>query len=878
MRRILTTSDVELRKVVFAKFTSYNLPMAVGSWRARKEKKGLWRFKLLTHLSTSMLYLLVGSILLIFAFIIFFATQVPSPDDLTNRTIAQATKIYDRDNQLLYDIYENQNRTPIKLETVPNHVKEATIAIEDKDFYEHGGFSIVGIIRSVYELVVHRSVQGGSTLTQQLVKNALLSGERTLPRKIKEFILAIQVEGAYSKDQILEMYLNEIPYGGTAYGVEAAANLYFGKHASELDLAEASLLAGLPQRPSVYSPYGTKPELAKVRQSQVLRRMVEDDYITKEEAKAAEDEPLSYRTSQNEIGFKAPHFVLYVKQKLIEQFGDKLVEQGGLKVTTTLDYKLQEESQKIVKEEVEKLKSSKIGNAAAVVMDPKTGQILAMVGSKDYFADPEPAGCTEGKSCIFEGNVNVATRERQPGSATKPINYAKGLEEGYTGNYMIVDVKTGFPGGADKPEYIPVNYDGQYHGPVQVRYALGNSYNIPAVKMLALVGVKDVMDLGYRMGLSTWEPSDENVNNAGLSLTLGGREVKLLDLTSAYAVLANKGLQQDPISILKVEDSKGKTLFEYKESEGRRILDEGIAFIISDILADNGARTAAFGSNSILNIPGKTVAVKTGTTDEKKDNWTFGYTPARVVGVWVGNNDNTPLDPKIASGVTGASPIWNKIMAASLKGTPDLRFEKPGNVNQIEVDGLVNGNPHGGSPTRREYFIAGTEPKGESGAYQRARVCRSNPHRLANDGEDAEEKDVVVLQENDPTGADKWQKGIDEWVLTSPDARLVGATKGCSNIPGFTAGTGGVIQIVNVGNGANVPRVFDVLASVNSPAGVKAVKWIVDGQEKKSQTSEPFALHVEFPQGDRGSHTITVTLEDNNGGTYSSSIGVTVSL
>ena len=857
---------------------------AFGSWRARRESRGIWKFKLLSHLSTSMLLLVVGGIILVFASVVYFATQVPSPDDLSNRSIAQATKIYDREDELLYDIYSGQNRTPIKLEAIPEHVKKATIAIEDKDFIRHSGFSIAGIVRSVYELLVHRQVQGGSTLTQQLVKNALLSGERTLPRKIKEFILAIQVERHYSKDQILEMYLNEIPYGGTAYGIEAASNLYFGKHTNELNLAEAALLAGLPQRPSVYSPYGSRPELAKERQKAVLRRMVEDEYITKVQADAAEAEELSYRTAQNEVGFKAPHFVLYVKEKLIEQFGDKLVEQGGLRVTTTLDYKLQEQTEKIVKDEVAKIASSKVGNGAAVVLDPKTGQILAMVGSKDYFGESEPAGCSEGKNCVFEPNVNVAIRARQPGSATKPINYAKGLEEGYTANYTIADVKTEFPGG-DQPEYIPVNYDGRFHGPTQVRYALGNSYNIPAVKMLAMVGVKDVMDLGYRMGVSTWEPTDENVNSVGLSLTLGGREVRLLDLTSAFGVLANKGRQQDAVSIIKVADSKGKTLFEYKqsflsdkESEGRKVLDEGITFIISDILADNGARTAAFGSNSVLNVSGKTVAVKTGTTDEKRDNWTIGYTPSRVVGIWVGNNDNTPLDPKIASGVTGASPIWNKIMSLSLKEFPNEPFEKPGNVSQIEVDGLMSGNPHPGSPTRREYFIAGTEPKGESSAYQRGKVCRQNPHRLANDGEESEEKDVVVLQENDPTGADEWQKGIDEWVLSSPDARLVGATKGCNNIPGFTAGSGGVIQIVNVANGANVPRVFDVLASVNSPAGVKEVKWNIDGDEKKSQTSEPFALHVEFPQGDTGSHTITVTLEDQNGATHSSSIGVTVAL
>lgn len=835
--------------------------------------------KFLSNFSSFVLVAILGFLVLSVLGTVFFMFQVPSPQSLSSRDVAQATKIYDSKGELLYDIFKNENRTPVKLEEVPVVVKQATIAIEDKDFYKHQGFAPIGIIRSAIDSVLSRRIEGGgSTLTQQLVKNALLSPERTFTRKIKEFILAIQVERSFSKDQILEMYLNEIPYGGTAYGIEAAANLYFGKHAKELDLAESSLLAGLPQRPSVYSPYGSRPELSKTRQAEVLRRMTEDGYITKEQAEAAKKKTLTYRTAQNEAGFKAPHFVLYVKQKLIEQYGDKLVEQGGLKVTTTLDYKLQETAQKIVREEVDKLKDYKAGNGAAVALNPKNGQVLAMVGSKDYFGDSYPEGCSEGISCLFEPNVNAVLSPRQPGSATKPITYAVALQKGYTAATTLMDVKTEFPGG-NQPAYIPVNYDGQWHGPVQVRYALGNSYNIPAVKMLAMSGVKNVMDLGYRMGLSTWEPSQENVDNVGLSLTLGGREVRLLDLTSAFGVLANGGVKQDPITILKVEDAKGKTLYEYKESGGIKVLEEGIAFIISNILSDNGARSAAFGSNSILNISGKTVSVKTGTTDEKKDNWTVGYTPSVAVGVWVGNNNNEKMNPAIASGVTGASPIWQKIMLAALKDKTDEKPKQPDDISYTDVDGLMGGKPKDGSPTRKEYFIKGTEPSNTAWGYQRQKVCKSNAHRLANDNEDNEEKDVVVLKEDDPTGANKWQAGIDGWVLTAPNPLFVGMARGCDGIPGFSSGGGGgVISIVNVGNGANVPRVFDVLARANSPQGVKKVTWTIDGAQKNVQSAEPFAQHVEFPQGDRGSHTITVTLEDNNGSSFSSSIGVTVSL
>lgn len=842
---------------------------------------GIKKITFLSKLSKFIVWGVVLGVLLVVGVIIFFFTQIPSPEDLQSRFVAKSTKIYDRNGELLYDIFQEQNRTPVKLADIPDVVKKSTIAIEDKDFYKHGGFDVWGIMRSFYRLIIHRRIEGGgSTLTQQLVKNALLTADQSIVRKLKELILAIQVERAYGKDQILEMYLNEIPYGGTAYGIEAAANLYFGKKASELDLAEASLLAGLPQSPSRYSPYGSQPELSKVRQEQVLRRMVEDGYITEDDANRAKNQELVYRTSQQEIGFKAPHFVLYVKQKLEEQYDTRTVEQGGLKVITSLDYKLQEQVEDILKAEVDKLTNFEVGNAAAVVLDPKTGEILSMAGSKDYFGESQPPGCKEETDCIFTPNVNVALRPRQPGSATKPITYAAGMLKGYTASQVLLDVKTTFPGGADLPAYIPVNYDGQFHGPTQVRYALGNSYNIPAVKMTALVGVKNNLDLGYRMGLTTWEPTEENIAQVGLSLPLGGREVRLLDLTSAFGVFANQGRRQEPISILKVEDSSGKNLYEYRQTDGVRIIDEAVAFIISNILSDNGARTAAFGSNSVLNIPGKTVSVKTGTTDQKRDNWTIGYTPLIATGVWVGNNDNSVMDPKIASGVTGASPIWQKIMMAALKDKPNETPPRPDSVVEVEIDGLMGGQAKEGSPKRKEFYVKGTEPTSVSSAYQRLKVCKVNTHRQANDGEDAEDKDVIVLKEDDPTGANFWQKGINEWVLTAANPLFVGTDKGCSGIPGFNVGGsgGGVISIVNIPNGANVPRVFDVLARANSPAGVKKVVWMLDGATRHSQTAEPYAFHVEFPKGDTGSHTITVELEDNNGAKHTSSIGVTATL
>ena len=397
--------------------------------------------------------------------------------------------------------------------------------------------------------------------------------------------------------------------------------------------------------------------------------------------------------------------------------------------------------------------------------------------------------------------------------------------------------------------------------------------------MLAMVGVKNDMDLAYRMGLTTWEPTQENVDNAGLSLTLGGREVRLLDLATAYGVFADNGSRHDPVSILKVTDSSGKVLYEYHPDDGVKVLDTGITYIISNILADNGARSAEFGSNSVLVVPGKTVSVKTGTTDEKRDNWTVGYTPSFVVGVWVGNNDNEKMNPVISSGITGASPIWQKLMIRSLQGKTDETYQQPDDVSYTDVDGLMGGKPHNGSPTRKEYFIKGTEPTAESPSYQNLKVCKNNPHQLSGDGEDGDNKDIIQLKETDPTGANKWQDGINQWVLTAANPMFVGTAKGCNGIPGFSGGTtGGVISISNVNNGANVPRVFDVLAGVNSPNGVKNVTWTIDGAQKNVETSAPYAQHVEFPVGDKGSHTISVTLVDNNGQSFTATIGVTVAL
>ena len=666
-------------------------------------------------------------------FLIIFATwfvtrDLPSPRQLDSRQIPQTTKIYDRNGKLLYNIYTDQNRTLVPLSEIPDNLEKATIAIEDKDFYKHKGFDIYGITRAFRKTVFEGNIQGGSTITQQLVKSAFLTPERTIVRKLKELYLAFRVEMAFGKDTILEMYLNQVPFGGTAWGVAAAAEQYFGKNVGDLTLAESALLAGLPAAPSYYSPFGQDPKRAKDRQLLVLRRMVDEGYITREQADAAALEKLEFRSSQVDI--RAPHFVMFVREYLAAKYGEAVAAQGGLKVVTTLDLDIQDEAQKVVSENIDKLENYRVGNGAALVTKPKTGEILAMVGSRNFF-DSE-----------HDGNVNVTVASRQPGSSIKPINYATALERKLiTPATIILDVPTIFS--SVPTAYRPVNYDGRFHGPVAARNALGNSYNIPAVKVLALNGVSEMIKQARKMGISTFE--DES--RYGLSLTLGGGEVKMTEMATAFGVFANGGDRIDLIPILKIEDSQGRVLEEFKQKAGERVLSPETSFVISHILSDNGARSAAFGASSQLVVKGKTVAVKTGTTDDKRDNWTIGYTPSYLVVVWVGNNDNTPMNPAITSGVTGAAPIWNGITSYVLKEAVNETFKVPSGVAGLEICDYTGGLKTEGCNSRFEYFIKGTEPKENTFVKAKVWVDKESGKVVAAGSVNAEEKEEYVIKD-----------------------------------------------------------------------------------------------------------------------------------
>ena len=648
---------------------------------------------------------------------------IPLPTKLTSKQAPVSTKLFDRNGKLIYEIYTDKRRSPIKLEDLPEYVREATIAIEDKDFYKHYGFSVRGMTRAIYNIVFKRKLQGGSTLTQQLVKTALLTPERTVRRKIREFVLSTVVETIYSKDQILEMYLNQIPYGSTAYGIEAASELYFGKASKDITLAEAALLCGLPAAPTAYSPFGAHPERAKERQETVLRRMVEDGYISQVEADKAKEDILNYAKVDNS---KATHFSLWVKEQLAEKYGDVVVEQGGLRVTTTLDLDLQEFTQDAVATEVAKLKKQHVGNGAAIITRPASGEILAMVGSKDYFTEDE------------DGKVNVIFAKRQPGSSIKPLNYALAIEdEKITPATPLADVPTCFTV-SGQPLYCPKNYDGAFHGIQQVRFALGNSFNIPAVRVLALNGIDNFVDFATQMGLTTLsDPS-----NYGLSLTLGGGEVRAYDMAVAFGVFANSGVKQPLISILKVEDWKGKVLEEvnFNELEGDRVLSAETSFLISHILLDNNARSAMFGEGSYLNVSGHPeVSVKTGTTNDRRDNWTVGYTPYILALAWVGNNDNSSMGGAV-SGVSGASPIWNRIIKKALDKAEEGAYnsQDKGHAWPKQPSGVVgkticsdSGNlPSGdetnpGCPTRFEYFLEGKIGAGIDASRRDARIDKT---------------------------------------------------------------------------------------------------------------------------------------------------------
>lgn len=639
--------------------------------KLKKSGKKLKPKKILKLAVTLSVWFFVIGTILFLSYFIYLQRTLPDPETLVSRKVEESTKILDSTGEiLLYDIHGEQKRTIVPWDQIPDYMKKATLAAEDSDFYNHRGIDFYGIARAFLKNIREIDIsQGGSTITQQLVKKALLSDERTIGRKIKEIILTIEIERRFSKDELFWMYLNQIPYGSNAYGIEAASKTFFNKKTSELTLNESAILASLPKATTYYSPYGSHVDELLIRKDHTLLSMLELGFITPEEYDSAKKEEVKFQAGIDKI--TAPHFVIMVKEYLVSRYGEEAVENNGLKVTTTLNTDLQiiaEESvSKYSKINKEKYKAN---NAALVSLDPKTGEILALVGSSDYF-DIEN-----------EGNFNVATARRQPGSSFKPFAYAEAFKKGYPDGTLVFDTKTEFnpncPPTADQKKdeyglecYNPDNYDGRFRGPVSLRNSLAQSLNIPSVKTLYLAGIDDTINLAESMGITTLQDR----SRFGLSLVLGGAEVRLVDLVSAYGVFANDGVKAPWHFIKKVENAKSELLEEYTP-ESKRVLEQNVTRLVNDVLSDNNARAPVFGYSNYLSIPGIEVAAKTGTTQENRDAWVVGYTPSIATGVWTGNNDNKSMTRE-GAGISASGPLWHDYMVKAVQKLPILSFNRP---------------------------------------------------------------------------------------------------------------------------------------------------------------------------------------------------------
>lgn len=669
---------------------------------ARRIRRGRtsWR-TWLSHILVLTAWVATLGVIGVSLFVLYAKSQVPDPESIISRQVKESTKIYDRTGTVvLYDIYDEERRTVVPWERISDTIKKATLAVEDSGFYEHKGFDLKGIVRSLLRNIEQGyGSGGGSTITQQLVGNALVGREKNLTRKVQELILAIEVERKFTKDQIFAMYLNQVPYGSNAYGIESASQTYFGIPASDLSLAQAAALASMVQRPSYLSPYGTHTDELLARKDYVLGRMRQLNLIDEQSYRDALAVKLEFKPKTSAIS--APHFVIMAREYVTSKYGADIVSGGGFKIITTLDADLQKKAEELVAKYAsinrEKYKAT---NAALVAIDPKTGEVRALVGSADYF------------DMSNDGNYNVVTAQRQPGSAFKPFAYAAVFAKGYPDSTVLWDVKTEFnplcppdasatkdPTGQDC--YHPRNYSGTFSGPVTMRQSLARSLNVTSVKTLYLAGIDSVIDLATRMGITTLG----NRSRFGLSLVLGGAEVRPIDLVSAYGVFANEGVRLPWGFIQRIEVGDG-TLLEERRVNPERVLDAQTARLVSDVLSDNNARAPAFGFNNSLYLPGYDVAAKTGTTQENRDAWVVGYTPSFAVGVWVGNNRNQSMTAA-GAGISASGPLWNAFMNAALKDTPAETFVKPDPVTTDKA--TLNGTPDTHSIL---YFVSKDDPLG----------------------------------------------------------------------------------------------------------------------------------------------------------------------
>ncbi|OHA46660.1 MAG: hypothetical protein A3A80_02240 [Candidatus Terrybacteria bacterium RIFCSPLOWO2_01_FULL_44_24] len=707
----------------------------------------LWRRAAL--LVRGSVLLLIFVLIITGGIFIWAARNLPPPEAFASRRVSESTKIYDRTGTvLLYDVHGNEKRTVVPLDQIPIFVQQAFVVTEDDQFYSHIGIDIQGIGRSFIKNLTNQDIQqGGSTITQQLIRNAILTPEKTFGRKIKEIILSFEIEARYSKDEILDFYLNQIPFGSNVYGVEAASEVYLGKKVNDLSISDSAIIAALPKAPTYYSPWGSNKERLLERRDFILKRMADKNVINRDELAVALAEKPTFLPPKNNI--RAPHFVFEVREQLEKQFGKDVVEEGGLKVITSIDLNLQDIAEEIVSRNAYRNeKQWRATNAALVAIDPLSGEVLTMVGSRDYF------------DLAHDGNVNVTTRLRQPGSSFKPIVYASAFKRGFTPNTVLFDVSTEFAA-SGATSYRPDNYDGAFRGPVTMRTALANSLNIPSVKTLYLAGIAESIETAKDLGITTLSDAD----TYGLALVLGGAEVKLLEETSAFGVFATEGMKASPAIILRIEDNRGNTLFDYKPRPVR-VLDQQIARNITDILSDNQARSLVFGLSTPLILGDRPVAAKTGTTQDFRDGWTVGYTPSLVAGVWVGNNDNTPMK-KGADGVVVAAPIWNDFMTKALKNKSTESFNRPDPI--ITGKPILDGNFVVETPVRIDRVSEKRATSATPLEFVEERLFRE-VHSILFWVDKNDPQDNTPKSPSDDPQYDNWETAVQNWVAANKNA------------------------------------------------------------------------------------------------------------
>lgn len=814
-------------------------------------------------------WLFIGGMLLAMTAFLYFAKDLPSTDKIGQRQISQSTKIYDRTGQvLLYDIHGEEKRTSVAFDQISQNLKDATVAVEDANFYNHFGLDFKGIARAMLGVVTgNRGAGGGSTITQQFIKKSFFSDERSYIRKIKEWVLAIELERRYSKEEILTFYLNQVPYGSNAYGIEAASQTFFSKPAKDLTLAESAALAALPQAPSRLSPYGSHLDELKARQEYILNRMTELGYVSRQEADDAKKEPLKFSAAAH--GIKAPHFVMYIKEYLENKYGQDAIETQGLKVYTTLDWDLQQVAETIISEGA-KNNAKKYGahNAALAAIDPKSGQILAMVGSADYF------------DTANDGNVNVTIRDRQPGSSFKPFAYATAFAKGYTPDTVLFDVPTEFnpncAAGATQEKdqygldcYHPGNYDDRFRGPITAREALAQSLNIPSVEMLYLAGINDTIKTAKAMGITSL-----NANYYGLSLVLGGGEVKLLDEVAAYGVFAAEGVKNEKTPILKIEDNNGNILEEYKPKPQEAITKQ-TARLVTDILTDNAARSPVFGSNSALFFPDRPVAAKTGTTQKYRDAWTLGYTPSLVVGVWVGNNNNDAMS-RAGAGLAAAGPLWHNFIkqAYEIKTKCDNaeanafclpkdaeQFVKPETI--ITNKAILNGSYLATKTIKIDRLSGGLATDQTPPDLIMEKTIQTTHNILYYVNKDTPQGD---WPEN-PAGDEQyknWEAAAQSWLIAHNLSADNGQNQPIQNDPLHTPANLPKIQIQFPAANQTItgPSLF-IQADITAPLGVKQVDLFLNNEFIGSIMSPPYQLTAFLPDNiQNGQANLTVRAYD----------------